>query len=137
MKLNGVKISILILKYLKLCILCLYGPENFLNYRCHSVLFSSVTQSCPTLCDPMNHSTPSLPVHHQHPEFAQIHIHQMSLGTIQSLGEQSRQRNGNQNRIMVQLFWNNSDIQLLMKKRKLIIMNIAGITLYLLKEPGS
>ena len=30
--------------------------------------FSSVTQSCPTLCDPMNHSTPGLPVHHQLPE---------------------------------------------------------------------
>ena len=30
-----------------------------------SVQFSSVTQSCPTLCDPMNHSTPALPVHHQ------------------------------------------------------------------------
>ena len=33
-----------------------------------SVQFSSVTQSCPTLCDPMNHSTPGLPVHHQLPE---------------------------------------------------------------------
>ena len=37
--------------------------------------FSSVAQSCPTLCDPMNHSTPSLPVHHQLPEFTQIHVH--------------------------------------------------------------
>ena len=36
-----------------------------------SVQFSSVTQSCPTACDPMNHSTPSLPVHHQCPEFTQ------------------------------------------------------------------
>ena len=34
-----------------------------------SVEFSSVAQSCPTLCDPMNHSTPGLPVHHQLPEF--------------------------------------------------------------------
>ena len=33
------------------------------------VQFSSVTQSCPTLCNPMNHSTPGLPVHHQLPEF--------------------------------------------------------------------
>ena len=33
------------------------------------VQFSSVAQSCPTLCDPMNHSTPGLPVHHQLPEF--------------------------------------------------------------------
>ena len=34
---------------------------------CRSIQFSSVTQSCPTLCDPMNHSTPGLPVHHQLP----------------------------------------------------------------------
>ena len=40
--------------------------------------FSSVAQSCPTLCDPMNHSTPGLPVHHQLPEFTQIHIHPVS-----------------------------------------------------------
>ena len=43
-----------------------------------SVQFSSVTQSCPTLRDPMNHSTPSLPVHHQLPEFTQTHIHRVS-----------------------------------------------------------
>ena len=42
-----------------------------------SVQFSSVTQSCPTLCDPMNCSTPGLPVHHQLPEFTQTHIHQV------------------------------------------------------------
>ena len=35
----------------------------------------SVAQSCLTLCDPMNHSTPDLPVHHQLPEFTQTHIH--------------------------------------------------------------
>ena len=40
----------------------------------HSVQFSSVTHSCPTLCDPMNHSTPGLPVHHQLPEFTQTHV---------------------------------------------------------------
>ena len=39
--------------------------------------FSSVTQSCPTLCDPMNHSTPGLTVHHQLPEFTQTHVHQV------------------------------------------------------------
>ena len=38
--------------------------------------FSSVTQSCPTLCDPMNHSMPGLPVHHQLLEFTQTHVHQ-------------------------------------------------------------
>ena len=35
--------------------------------------FSSVAQSCPTLCDPMNRSTPGLPVHHHLPEFTQTH----------------------------------------------------------------
>ena len=40
--------------------------------------FSSVAQSCPTLCDPMNRSTPGLPVHHQLPEFTHTHIHQVS-----------------------------------------------------------
>ena len=41
-------------------------------------IFSSVTQSCPTLCDPMNHRTPGLPVHHQLPKFTQTHAHQVS-----------------------------------------------------------
>ena len=39
------------------------------------IQFSSVTQSFPTLCDPMNCSTPGLPVHHQLPEFTQTHVH--------------------------------------------------------------
>ena len=39
---------------------------------------SSVAQSCPALCDPMNRSTPGLPVHHQLPEFTQTHVHQVS-----------------------------------------------------------
>ena len=43
-----------------------------------SVQFSSVAQSCPTLCDPMNCSTPGLPVHHQLLGFAQTHVHQVS-----------------------------------------------------------
>ena len=43
-----------------------------------SVEFSSVAQSCPTLCKPMNRSTPGLPVHHQPPEFTQTHVHQVS-----------------------------------------------------------
>ena len=37
--------------------------------------FSSVAQSCPTLCDPVDHSTPGLPVRHQLPEFTQTHVH--------------------------------------------------------------
>ena len=40
--------------------------------------FSSVAQSCPTLCNPMDCSTPGLPVHHQLPEFTQTHIRQVS-----------------------------------------------------------
>ena len=43
----------------------------------HSVQFSSVAQSCPTLCDPMNRSTPGLPVHHQLPESTQTHVHRV------------------------------------------------------------
>ena len=42
-----------------------------------SVQFISVAQSCLTLCDPMNHSTPGLPVHHQLPEFTQTHVHRV------------------------------------------------------------
>ena len=42
-----------------------------------SVQFSSVAQSCPTLCDPMNCSTPGLPVHQQLPEFTQTHVHRV------------------------------------------------------------
>jgi len=37
----------------------------------------SVTQSCPTICDPINRSRPGLPVHHQHPEFTQTHVHRV------------------------------------------------------------
>ena len=43
-----------------------------------SVQFSSVAQSCLTLCEPMNRSTPGLPVHHQLPEFTQTHVHRVS-----------------------------------------------------------
>ena len=42
------------------------------------IQFSSVAQSCPTLCDPINHSTPGLPVHHQLPESTQTHLHCVS-----------------------------------------------------------
>ena len=47
-----------------------------------SVQFSSVTQSCPTLCDSTNHSMPGLPVQHQLLEFTQTHVHQVG-DTIQ------------------------------------------------------
>ena len=47
-----------------------------------SVRFSSVAQSCPTRCDPMNRGTPGLPVHHQLLESTQTHVHQVG-GAIQ------------------------------------------------------
>ena len=56
------------------------GPvtEGYWRLPLLIVQFSSVAQSCPTLCNPMNRSTPGLPVHHQLPEFTQTHIHQVS-----------------------------------------------------------
>ena len=45
------------------------------QFMMYSVQFSSVAQSCPTPCDPMNRSTPGLPVRHQLPEFTQTHVH--------------------------------------------------------------
>ena len=42
-----------------------------------TTIFSSVAQLCPTLCDPMNCSTPGLPVHHQLLEFTQTHVHRV------------------------------------------------------------
>ena len=50
-------------------------PFIFNSYLISLDPFSSVIQSCPTLCDPMNRSTPGLPVHHQLPEFTQTHVH--------------------------------------------------------------
>ena len=48
------------------------------QYKIRSDQITSVAQLCPTLCDPMNRSTPGLPVHHQLPEFTQTHIHRVS-----------------------------------------------------------
>ena len=64
--------------------ICSRNSLYLLNMKIHlyyflpqfsSVQFSSVAQSCPTLCDPMNRSTPGLPVHHQVLEFTQTHVH--------------------------------------------------------------
>ena len=54
------------------------APLSHRILRNSSVQFNSVTQSCLTLCDPMNRSTPGLPVHHQLPEFTQTHVHRVS-----------------------------------------------------------
>ena len=55
-----------------------FYKQTHLNVIFSSVQFSSVTQSCPTLCDPMNCSMPGLPVHHQLLEFTQTHVHRVS-----------------------------------------------------------
>ena len=62
--------------HLILCHPLLLPPSIFPSLS--SVQFSSVAQSCPTLCNPMNRSTPGLPVHHQLPEFTQTCVHQVS-----------------------------------------------------------
>ena len=50
--------------------------EMLLNI-CEKIEFRSAAQSCPTLCDPMDLSTPGFPIHHQLPELAQTHVHQV------------------------------------------------------------
>ena len=55
-----------------------HSPVRFYLPIYLSVQFSSVAQSCPTLCDHMNRSMPGLPVHHQLPEFTQTHGHRVS-----------------------------------------------------------
>ena len=49
-----------------------------ISWLFNSVQFSSVTQSCPTLCDPMHRHTPGPPVYHQLMEFTQTHVHKVS-----------------------------------------------------------
>ena len=53
------------------------GEQDSLLHFSSSVQFSSVAQSCPTLCDHMNHIMPGLPVHHQLPKFTQTHVHRV------------------------------------------------------------
>ena len=55
-----------------------HQSEMEMNNQVSSVQFSLVAQVCPTLCDPMNCSTPGLPVHQQLPEFTQTHVHWVS-----------------------------------------------------------
>ena len=56
------------------------GPDQSVNELANVIQlnqFSSVAQSCPTLCDPMSRSTPGLPVHHQLLELTQTHVHRV------------------------------------------------------------
>ena len=68
--------TFLFFSFLSIFFLFLYSICLFIFY--YLSLFSSLTQSCPTLCNPMNHSTPGLPVHHQLLESTQTHIHWVS-----------------------------------------------------------
>ena len=61
--------------YKVFCLLILKFGESNMSLGSQ---FSSVTQLCPTPCNPMNHSTPGLPVHHQLPEITQTHVHRVS-----------------------------------------------------------
>ena len=61
---------------------CSHSPIRHTGVQCRgqacfSAQFSSVAQSCPTLCDPTDRSTPGLPVHHQLPELTQTHVHRV------------------------------------------------------------
>ena len=69
-KIRGKKFFVVM--HMHVCSHIIFKPMNM------SVQFNSVAQSCPTLCDPMNHSTPGLPVHHHLPEFTQTHVHRVS-----------------------------------------------------------
>ena len=55
-----------------------FSPSDLVNISVKVFVFSSFSQSCPTLCDPMKHSTPGLPVHHQFLESTQTHVHCVS-----------------------------------------------------------
>ena len=54
---------------------CPFFSHFYVLYLILILTFSSIAQLCPTFCDPMNRSTPGLPLHHQLPEFTQTHVH--------------------------------------------------------------
>ena len=60
-------------------------PSLLFSSHIHTVQFSSVAQSCLTLCNPMDCSTPGFPVHHQLPELAQTHVHRVGYAIQPSL----------------------------------------------------
>ena len=76
MQINNI-LNCVIIKYINIKILLVYY-YNIMVYFDIIIQFSSVTKSCLTLCNPMNRSTPGLPVHHHLPEFIQTHVHRVS-----------------------------------------------------------
>ena len=70
-------VEFIMLKYVPFMPSFLKALIMVLNITNYSFQFSSVAHSCPTLCDPMNHGMPSLPVHHQLPEFTQTYVHRV------------------------------------------------------------
>ena len=73
---TGARTHLVLLWLLEKCLITFISVH--LKLICFSVQFSSVVQSCPTFCDPMNRSTPGLPVHHQLLEFTPTHVHRVS-----------------------------------------------------------
>ena len=76
-KTREINISIKLITKLDFILISPVSQLIFLFYSRVQFQFSSVTQSCPTLGNPMNHSTPGFPVHHQLPEFTQTHVHRV------------------------------------------------------------
>ena len=72
---NTVLIKTLASYFIDICKLIL--NFKWRDKRTDSVQFSSVAKLCPTLCDPVNRSTPGLPVHHHLPEFTETHVHRV------------------------------------------------------------
>ena len=87
-KLKGFLVGYILLSYLDfnrlsltLCCTISFFSASVALRNSHLIVlvqFSSVAQLCPSLCDPINRSTPGLPVHHQLPEFTQTHVHRVS-----------------------------------------------------------
>ena len=82
------------------------GVAIMVNKRVQSTVsqFSSVAQSCPTLCDSMNCSTPGLPVHHQLPEFTQTHVHPAISSSVVPFSSRAQSFPASESFPMSQLF---------------------------------
>ena len=65
-------------KIMQICSVKIFLPVNLGRRTVSPVQFSPVTQSCLTLCNPMDCSTPGFSIHHQLPELIQTHVHQVS-----------------------------------------------------------